>query len=186
MTRFVASTVLGLAFAIFVDRAGLAQEPAKPQPTAEQLQPGLAVGYSTGYIQRLAEIRHPGLRDAPPLPNLDYVGNDKVLTSDYVEGVGADIEGFIKLDAPGTWKFQVNSNDGVRVTLGGKKILEDDYVHSDRMSKVADVEVKEPGWYPLNVLYFQRKGTYALQLFWQKPGGTQEIVPAEAFAQKKR
>src|SRR5215471_7411146 len=168
MIRFGASTFLGLAFAIFLNGAGLAQEPAKPQPTAEQLQPGLAVGYATGYIQRLAEIRSPGLRDAPPLPKLDYVGNDKVLTSEYSEGVGAEIEGFIKLDAPGTWKFQVNSNDGVRVTLGGKKILEDDYVHSDRMSKVADVEVKEPGWYPLNVLYFQRKGTYALQLFWQK------------------
>jgi hypothetical protein len=185
MSRSLASLVLGLTFALLADGAGLAQQPANPQPAAEQLEPGLAVGYATGYIQRLAEIRSPGRRDAPPLPKLDYVGNDKVLTSEYSEGVGADIDGFIKLDAPGVWKFQVNSNDGVRVTLGGKKILEDDYVHSDRMSKLADVEVKEPGWYPLNVLYFQRKGTYALQLFWQKPGGAQEIVPAEAFAHKK-
>ena len=186
MKRSLASVVLGLALALFADRSGLAQQPAKPQPTAEQLQPGLAVGYATGYIQRLAEVRSPSRRDAAPLPKLDYVGDAKVLTSDYTEGVSADIEGFIKLDAPGTWKFQVSSNDGVRVTLGGKKILEDDYVHSDRMSKVADVEVKEPGWYPLHVLYFQRKGTYALQLFWQKPGGgEQQIVPAEAFAHKK-
>ena len=186
MSRRLASIVLGLALALLGDHAGLAQAPAKPQPTAEQLQPGLAVGYSIGYIQRLAEVRTPARRDAPPLPKLDYVGDKNVMTSDYGEGVGADIEGFIKIDAPGTWKFQVNSNDGVRVTLGGKKILEDDYVHSDRMSKVAEVEIKEPGWYPLNVLYFQRKGTYALQLFWEKPGGgAQEVVPAEAFAHKK-
>jgi hypothetical protein len=54
------------------------------------------------------------------------------------------------------------------------------------MSDIAAVEVKEPGWYPLHILYFQRKGTYALQLFWQKPGGEdKEIVPPEAFARLK-
>src|SRR6188474_2603114 len=110
MKRSLASVVLGLALALLTDRTGLAQQPAKPQPTAEQIQPGLAVGYATGYIQRLAEVRSPSRRDAPPLPKLDYVGDGKVLTSDYTEGVGADIEGFIKLDAPGTWKFQVSSN----------------------------------------------------------------------------
>ena len=185
MDRPLISAALCLAFALVLlgDRPALAQQAAKPQP--EQLEPGLAVGYATGYIQRLGDIVVPKKHDAPPLPKLDYVGDDKVLTSDYTEGVGADIEGFIKLDAPGTWKFQMNSNDGARVTLGGKKILEDDFVHSDRMSKVAEVEVKEPGWYALNVLYFQRKGSYALQLFWQRPGGAQEIVPAEAFARLK-
>jgi len=184
MYRGLASLLLCIALTLVAAGAS-AQQPAKPQPSADQLQPGLAVGYSIGYIQRLADVRTPKSLDAPPLEKLDYVGDDKVLTSDYSEGVGADIRGFIKLDTPGKWIFQVNSNDGVRVTLGGKKILEDDYVHSDRMSKPAEVEVTEPGWYELNVLYFQRKGTYALQLFWQKPGGSQEIVPAEAYARLK-
>jgi hypothetical protein len=186
MRRRLAPIVLGLAIALIADRAAVAQQPAKPQPTAEQLQPGLAVGYATGYIQRLAEIRTPARRDAPPLPNLDYVGDGKVLTSEYTEGVAADIRGFIKLDTAGTWKFQVASNDGIRVSLGGKKIIEDDFVHSDRMSDIVKVEVGEPGWYELHVLYFQRKGTYAIQLFWEKPGADdKEIVPAEAFAHKK-
>lgn len=185
MNRRVVSIALSLAFVLLVGRAVSAQQPAKPQPTADQLQPGLAVGYSIGYVQRLGEIVAPKNHDAPPLEKLDYVGDGKVLTAEYEMGVSADIRGFIKLDAPGLWKFQVTSNDGVRVTLGGKKILEDDYVHSDRVSDLVTVEVKEPGWYPLHVLYFQRKGTYALQLFWQKPGGAKEIVQAEAFARSK-
>ena len=127
----------------------------------------------------------PTRHDGRPLAKLDFIGDGNVLTSDYVMGVAADIVGFIKLDVPGTWKFQVNSNDGVRVTLGGKKILQDDFVHSDHMSNIAEVEVEQPGWFKLNVLYFQRKGTSALQLFWQKPGGAQEIVPAEAYAHFK-
>jgi hypothetical protein len=188
MERRFARIAMCLAWLSVMAPASFAQQPATPQPTAEQLQPGLAVGYSTGYIQRLGEIVPPKAHDAPPLPKLDFVGEqyDKVLTSTYQEGVAADIVGFIKLDAPGIWKFQVNSNDGVRVDLGGKKILLDDFVHSDQMSDVAEVEVKEPGWYPLHVLFFQKKGTYALQLFWQKPGGgEQEIVPAEALAHAK-
>ena len=40
-----------------------------------------------------------------------------------------------------------------------------------------------PGWYALHVLYFQRKGSYALELHWQRPDGAKmETVPAEAFA----
>jgi hypothetical protein len=179
----LASIILVLALAT---GPAFAQQLAKPQPTPEQLVPGLAVGYSYGYVQSLREIRSPGSRDGEPLKQLNHAGDGNVLTSTYVEGVQADIKGFIKLDAPGAWVFKVMSNDGVRVTLGGKKILEDDFVHSDRMSKPATVEVKEPGWYELHVLYFQRKGTYALELHWQKPDGKEEVVPPEAYARLKQ
>jgi hypothetical protein len=180
-----ASIALALALAV-VAGAAQAQQRANPQPKDDQLQPGLAVGYSYGYVQQLREIRTPAKRDGAPLMQLNHAGDGNVLTTTYTEGVQADIQGFIKLDAPGAWTFEVMSNDGVRVTLGGKKILEDDFIHSDRMSKPATVEVKEPGWYQLNVLYFQRKGTYALELHWQKPDGTKEIVPASAYAHLKQ
>ena len=48
----------------------------------------------------------------------------RVLTSDREDGVQAVIVGYIKLDKPGLWKFAVNSNDGVRLMIGGKKIYE--------------------------------------------------------------
>jgi hypothetical protein len=185
MSPRLASVAVALAVSLAAGAAS-AQERAKPQPKPEDLKPGLAVGYSYGYVQSLREIRTPGSRNGEPLKQLNHAGDGNVLTTTHVEGVQADIAGFIKLDAPGKWIFEVMSNDGVRVTLGGKKILEDDFVHSDRMSKPATVEVKEPGWYPLHVLYFQRKGTYALELHWTKPDGTKEIVPAEAYAYVKQ
>jgi hypothetical protein len=184
MKKLVGSIMLGFALALAADPAA-AQQRANPQPKDDQLVPGLAVGYSYGYVQSLREVRTPGSRDGEPLKQLNHAGEGNVLTTTHVEGVQADIEGFIKLDAPGTYTFTVMSNDGVRVTLGGKKILEDDFVHSDRMSKPAEVKVTEPGWYKLNVLYFQRKGSYALELYWTKPDGTQEVVPPEAYARLK-
>jgi hypothetical protein len=185
MKMRLASIAVVLAASLAAGTAS-AQERAKPQPKPEDLKPGLAVGYSYGYVQSLREIRTPGSRDGEPLKQLNHAGDGNVLTTTHVEGVQADIEGFIKLDASGTYVFTVMSNDGVRVTLGGKKILEDDFIHSDRMSKPAEVKVTEPGWYKLNVLYFQRKGTYALELHWTKPDGTKGIVPPEAYAYVKQ
>ena len=162
----------------------LAQSRAAPQPKAEELKPGLSVAYKAGYVQGINQLTPASRHAGPPLPHLNYVTDldEKVLTSDYSEGVAADIKGYIRLDKPGAWVFQVNSNDGVMITLGGKKIIEDPFVHSDQMSKPATVQVSEPGWYELRILYFQRKGTAALQLHWTPPGGAQEIVPAEAYA----
>ena len=51
------------------------------------------------------------------------------------------------------------------------------------MTGPVQATVAEPGWYPLDILYFERKGTSTLQLFWLPPGasGDRVLVPAEAF-----
>jgi hypothetical protein len=46
----------------------------------------------------------------------------------------------------------------------------------------AELNIAVPGWYKLEVTYFERKSTSTLQLYWQRPGATEfEIVPAAAF-----
>jgi len=126
---------------------------------------------------------------AEPLPMLDYkVGKGAVLTSGTEDGVGAEITGFIRLDKPGLYFFAVESNDGVRITLGGARVLDDPDVHGDRFSDPAQVEIAEPGWYPLHIDYFERKNTSTLKLHWLEPdsdGGTMPLVPAEVFAHGK-
>ena len=60
------------------------------------------------------------------------MGQGKILTSDKTDGVHAHIAGFIRFPAAGTYVFEVNSNDGVRLEIGGKRIFEDGDVHPDR------------------------------------------------------
>ena len=117
-------------------------------------------------------------KDGPPLMHLDWKsGADKVLTSDAYDGVGAIINGLIHFDTDGTHRFTVESNDGVRITLGGQMILEDPDVHADRFSEIVDVEVPEAGWYPVEILYFERKNTSTLRLLTAGPeGGDLEII----------
>lgn len=154
---------------------------ANPQPTA--LQPGLAVTYFHGLINHIREMQDAPGKPGAPLPSLNYnVGYKNVLSSDREDGVQARILGFIKLDKPGIWKFAINSNDGVRLEIGGKKLYELPGVQPDVMSDVLEVKADAAGWYPLKIMYFEKRNTSTLELYWAAPGVADlAIVPPEAF-----
>lgn len=149
----------------------VAVSPANPQPPADKIKQGLAVGYYNGLINNINEIPDGPGKPGAPLPHLDWnVGFKNVLTSDRDDGVQAVIVGYIKLDKPGLWKFAVNSNDGVRLMIGGKKIYELPGVQPDVMSDVLEVNAADAGWYALKILYFEKRNTSTLQLYWAAPG----------------
>ncbi len=158
--------------------------PLSPQPSSDEVAPGLAVQYGYEKFYTLSGIREP---EEPfvvgdPIMVLDHeteTGN--VLTAEYPIMVGAIISGMIRFPEPGSYVFRVNSNDGVWISIGEKEIWHDPLVHYHRMSPDIHFEVPEAGWYELLVDYFQKKGSSALQLFWTPPGGSESIVPAEAF-----
>ena len=153
------------------------------------LKPGLAVCYIQGFIRHIDEISgwesQKGCKPGEPLANLDYrVGKDKVLTSEWDDGVMAKINGFIHFDQTGIYSFQFESNDGVRLEIDGRRILQDPDVHADRFSDIGSMEVVQVGWYPLAIQYFERKNTSTLRFFWSPPNadGTLLLVPATALA----
>ena len=163
---------------------------AEPQPSAGQLSPGLAVGYVYGRFNQIKEFANKKFEPGPFLPHLNWrMGSGIVLTSKEKELVGAQITGFIRFDKAGMYGFDVTSNDGVRVEIGGKLLYEDPTVHADDTSDRIDVKIEQPGWYPLKVLYFQKRGTSTLVLRWVPAGSdakTEPVpVPATAFARPK-
>ena len=58
-----------------------------------------------------------------------HMDKGRVLTSESEDFVGAYISGYLHLDAPGTYRFQVTNNDGVRLHLGGARIYDDPLHH---------------------------------------------------------
>lgn len=163
--------------------------PATPQPTEDQLKPGLAVVYYSHFFRHIRElIEWEGYKDGKPgEPVLELnsrVGQGEVLTSGMSDGVGAKMTGFIRLDQPGAYSFAFESNDGVRLEIDGYQVVEDPDVHADRFSDIGAVIVKEPGWYPITIRYFERKNTSTLRFHWLPPGaeGTMPTVPAEVLA----
>ena len=158
---------------------------ATPAPAEAALRPGLQVGYAHAYFNHIDEMAgwSPVVAGEPVARLAAKAEKGLVLTSDAAEGVGATMTGFLHLAQPGTYRFKVNSNDGVRVRLGDKLLYEDPFRHAARLSEELVLEVAQPGWYPLKVLYYQAKGDWTLELFWQPPdAATLSHVPAEAFA----
>ena len=163
-------------------------KPAEPQPTAAQLQPGLGVGYVYGRFNHLKEFMTKKFEPGKPLVHLDYrMGDGAVLTTKERDQVGALITGFIRFEKAGTYGFDVTSNDGVRVEIGGQLLYEDPTVHSDDTSDRIDVKIEQAGWYPIKVLYYEKKGTATLVLRWieGEAKGKLTPVPAAAFAHLK-
>lgn len=162
-------------------------QPANPAPAADKLAPGLAVNYHFDFIDRMQQLNEKGKTIGAPLTHLGWnMGAGKILTSDKEDGVQAHIFGFIRFPAAGTFVFEVNSNDGVRLEIGGKRIWEDPDVHADRLSPPIPVQVPAAGLYPIKILYFEKRNTATLEVFWTTPGGQRTVIAGDALVHLKR
>ena len=159
------------------------------QPAPSALAPGLAVTYYFHIFNVISEIPQWAENNAgvegTPLPALNYsVGSGNVLTSGRRDGVGATISGLIRFPDPGRYVLAMQSNDGVSLAISGQRVLADPGVHSDRFSQLVRVDIAAAGWYPVDVLYFEKRNTATLQLYWaqEAAGESLRLVPPEALA----
>jgi hypothetical protein len=161
------------------------------------LKPGLAVLY---FDQNFVRCKSSHLDDLPqgdsakergrpgaPIPYLNHqFGRSKIFDSGTNRLLGMEISGYIRLDRPGTYGFQANSNDGFRLYIDGHLLIDDPAYHSDRLSPEAQLPITEPGWYSLRARYYQCKGTAAIHLYWRPPGAEKfSIVPAKMLAHQQ-
>ena len=165
-------------------------KPLTPQPAGEQLRPGLSVLYFYNFLERHIDklpIGEKALKTGKPGKPVLYLGHKfgsmHVFDSGSNRGVGMQMTGLLRFDRAGDYVFKVNSNDGFRMFINGRMILDDPTVHGNRFSDPATVQINAVGWYPLMIQYFQRKGTATLELYWQPPEtGEFRMVPPEVFA----
>lgn len=164
----------------------VALRPAEPQPTSATLQPGLAVDYAYGEVRILGEAESWVTYTKPGLPLVGFVYGDTVLgektfTAEASEFVIAFIKGFMKFEA-GTHELEFQSNDGLRVTLGGVQVYEHDGRHKCQTKGVVRVTAPKTGWYPVTALYFNRKFTACLDLSIRPAGGEWDFTSPEIYA----
>lgn len=159
---------------------------APARVAAAALLPGLAPRYYVEFFERHLDrlpatesSQYPSFEGKPILELNHQFGKKEVFDSRTGRGVGIRMKGFMNLDMKGTYEFQALSNDGIIMLMDGEVILNDPEQHSDRLSNAGVVTIEEPGWYPVVIEYFQRKGTAALKLFWKTPG-TDTMVPVPA------
>ncbi|MEO9576219.1 MAG: PA14 domain-containing protein [Tateyamaria sp.] len=173
--------VAGAAFA-----APVKLKPANPQPSG--LKSGLSVKYTYPLdVKNLAQAKR-YLKEAkagPALKGLDYrdtAPGEKALTSKQVEHVVAGITGYVKFDSPGTYTIDFLTNDGLDARIGGQEVGYFDGRQTCQETRAVQVEVPQAGWYPVDILYFQRVGTSCLLMRAGK--GAPDWMPDSAFGYK--
>lgn len=187
---WIAGIAVGLVavWLVMAAPAARAVEPAAPQPAAEALQPGLAVDYYYSKFDSLWEfddwMRWTEPQPGPALENIYFPDSRDtgVMTQGSSQLVGAHVRGFINFADVGTYTMYMLSNDGAAISIGGARVLVDDGVHAARWAEPREIAIDTPGWYPIEVKYFQKKGSAALELHWSKDGSERVPVPPAAFA----
>ena len=154
-------------------------------------QPGLAVTYLPGKFRHTDEMPSGSSmqrlgRPGAPIAYFDHsFGKGEVFASGLSRAIGLEATGFVHLKRPGTYRFKALSNDGIRVWIADRPVVDDGEWHStgDRFSAPLSFDNSQIGWASIRLRYFQRKGTAALKLYWQPPGSADfEVIPAAAYA----
>ncbi len=183
----------GMLLLLIVLSSCVGKEQAAVQPVAKpvaldvSLEPGLPVYFRYSFYRNINQMPADESmisegKAGQPVAFLNHRFQESVFDSKSEKGVGVFLKGYLKMETPGSYRFKAMSNDGIRVVVNGEVVAFDPTVHTDRFSEIGQVSIDKPGWYPLTVKYFQRKGTARLELHWQPPGADDFIVvPAEVY-----
>ena len=86
--------------------------------------------------------------------------------------------GMLIVPADGDYEFVLDSDDGSRLLIDGRKLLEYDGIHGLGGAKRATLKLTQ-GRHPLRLEYFQGLFGKGLQLAWSGPGFTRRSLTAE-------
>lgn len=191
--RFRGSLAAGAlaAFAFAAAAEPVTLRPADPQPDEPALLPGLSVRYAyppeVRFLREAEEWLESGSEPGPPLSGLRHretLEGEPTLTSGQATRIAAAISGFVRFERSGPHKVEFFSNDGLQVSIGGSVISKHDGRHPCESDGFHDVIVPEPGWYEIDLLYFQRLGGACLMMKWAAGDEKLGWAPDEAFARR--
>ncbi|WP_424978645.1 PA14 domain-containing protein [Leisingera sp. S232] len=187
--KILTKAAAAAAFSVLAASASAAPlklAPASPQPAG--IKPGLAVVYAYPQdVKTLAEASsalkissEPG-RPIAGLDNRDTEEGQNTLTAKRPMHVAARITGYVKLDTPGIHNIDFLTNDGLLANIGGQVVGEFDGRQSCDSTIMTQVEVPSAGWYPVDILYFQRLGTACLHMRMGPDGKRPKWMKDSAF-----
>ncbi|MCH2182936.1 MAG: PA14 domain-containing protein [Mariniblastus sp.] len=88
-------------------------------------------------------------------------------------------EAMIEIPESGKYEFFTTSDDGSRLYLDGKDLVNNDGAHG--MATKSGAVNLAAGFYPLRVNYFDSGGAHGLKVEWSGPGFKRQPIPAESL-----
>lgn len=116
------------------------------------------------------------------VPPTDFSSGFPGLGTNLLEWFAILFDGYLIVDTPGDYIWETCSDDGTLFRLPDEQdepVVSNDGIHAPGCVQAA-VMTMEAGRHPFTLHYFQGPATeISLELYWTKPDGTREIVPAE-------
>ncbi|HMR89654.1 MAG TPA: DUF1080 domain-containing protein [Saprospiraceae bacterium] len=169
-----------------VDEKATALLTLDPTPNIEEkdLLPGIVVkaydiANNSQILPKINATQKP--KFAGVLPKLDNIsGSDfKELENNFA----LINTGFVKIDTAGTYTFHIWSDDGSKLYINDKLVIDNDGLHGAEYGEVS-IEMKK-GYYPFRLEYFNGSGGRFLSFNWKKPSDKDFVViPNLNFAYK--
>lgn len=98
------------------------------------------------------------------------------------ECFGVVFDGYIQIDKPGKYKFYTQSDDGSKLYVKGELVVNNDGDHGVQ-EKSGSITL-EAGKHPFRVEHFNVMGAYFIAAFYEGPGMTKQIIPANKLYNK--
>jgi S1-C subfamily serine protease len=95
------------------------------------------------------------------------------------ENFGVTFTGLLKIPADGLYSFYTTSDDGSRMTIAGRTIVDNDGLHANRQA--AGLMRLPAGLHPITVSFFEAGGDEALQVFVDDGKSGKREIPADWF-----
>ena len=160
-----------------------AQSPSRTAKLEETIPGSVTVIYKQKKgVQKLDAMQTSKAANAGIMPNFDNISGADFANNR--ENFGLVAEGYLVIEKQNSYNFRIWSDDGSRVTLNDRIILDNDGNHGTDY-KEASVTLTE-GLHPFKIEYFQGEGGSYLSWNW-KPSGSEMwmVVPAENIVHTK-
>ena len=94
--------------------------------------------------------------------------------------------GYIRAPITGDYRFRARVDDGVRLLIDNKVVL-DDWHDKPVHDVVSDaVTLKGERWYAIQLEFYEHGGSAQVHLFWTPPGMSERLVPSTALTPRRR
>ncbi len=155
---------------------------------AEEYKAGLLarVYYQDGEINSLSQFSDAAEPNSSQIVSTIKIGSSQdlaSLTGGRSERVAVRFFGKLKVEQAGEYTLFLSSDDGSRMLIGGKQVIDNDGLHANT-EKHAKLQL-DAGLHDLVVDYFNNTGGAACVVSWQAPGGAKQVIPAAALLYNK-
>ncbi|WP_405609376.1 PA14 domain-containing protein [Streptomyces sp. NBC_00076] len=170
---------LSLLFAALLGLAGLTAAPALADDSAEAR--GLKGEYYTQSAPGAFDFHELKATTFDPTIDFDTLEPRLAAATGRADDVSVRWTGRIVPEQTGPHTFSVIGDNGFRLWIDGRLLIDHWVDDWDREQTAAPIELTAGTAYDIKIEYFEHYGGSNLHLRWTEPGGSKEAVPQSAF-----